>query len=535
MRSFIRTLTVTAIALIAAVVLALGSTLTTTVALTATTALIMGGTGRPNPDDFPGYVPNVAQYYIYPNTVCAPPGCDLEAVYTPETAWPLYGGPDAPTWKQSILQGTALFGEAVDAQLETLGPDDNLVLFGYSQSGAILAYQKRALADLSDEEKAQIEFVVIGNVSRPNGGLNTRLLGFSAPIVEFPFGPSMPTDTGIETTDIAMKWDIIADAPLYLTNPLAMINAILGFEYVHGTYPQPTEADPDETPGGYTAEQWQWMMDNPELYPELVDVQQRGDTKYITVTPTVLPLVAPLHDIGLKPVADLLEPALRVLIEQTGYDRSLPYGQTTGFRLIPIFNPVTLAVDLLKAVPQGVDQMLRGLRGEPTWIVPQPPETLTDGDDDAADSAAAQRVSTAAVSESEKTESAEPAKSESAEPAKSETVVSDEPVSEDSEPVATDDSTTDESKPEAKPAKNPFTEMQRGLRDFGDRIQAALNPRKATTDDKTGDDDKADEKSDDDSTGNDNSKADDDKGSDDTKSDDSKSDDKSTEKASAAA
>lgn len=84
---------------------------------------------------------------------------------------------------------------------------------------AILAYQKRALADLSDEEKAQIEFVVIGNVSRPNGGLNTRLLGFSAPIVEFPFGPSMPTDTGIETTDIAMKWDIIADAPLYLTNP----------------------------------------------------------------------------------------------------------------------------------------------------------------------------------------------------------------------------------------------------------------------------------------------------------------------------
>lgn len=26
-----------------------------------------------------------------------------------------------------------------------------------------------------------------------------------------------------------------------------MISAILGFEYVHGTYPQPTEADPDET------------------------------------------------------------------------------------------------------------------------------------------------------------------------------------------------------------------------------------------------------------------------------------------------
>lgn len=180
------------------------------------------------------------------------------------------------------------------------------------------------------------------------------------------------------------------------------------------------------------------MMDNPELYPELVDVQQRGDTKYITVTPTVLPLVAPLHDIGLKPVADLLEPALRVLIEQTGYDRSLPYGRTTGFRLIPIFNPVTLAVDLLKAVPQGVDQMLRGLRGEPTWIVPQPPETLTDSDDDAADSAAAQRVSTAAVSEPEdrvrSRRSPRPWCQMSRCPRTP-------------EPVATDDSTTDESSP----------------------------------------------------------------------------------------
>lgn len=447
MRSFIRSLTVTLIALIAAAALALGSTLTTTVVLTATTALIMGGTGRPNPDDFPGYVPNVAQYYIYPNSVCAPPGCDLEAVYTPETAWPVYGGLDAPTWKQSILQGTELFGEAVDDQLAVMGPADNLVLFGYSQSGAILAYQKQALDRLSDGEKEQIEFVVIGNVSRPNGGLNTRLLGFSVPIVEFPFGPSMPTDTGIKTTDIAMKWDIIADAPLYVTNPLAMINAILGFEYVHGTYPQPTAASPDETPGGYTAEQWRWLMDHPELYPDLVDVQEYGDTKYLTVTPTVLPLVAPLHDLGLKPLADLIEPALRVLIEQTGYNRDLPYGQTTGFRLIPVFNPVTLAVDLIKAIPQGVDQMMAGLRGEPTWIVPEPPETLMN-DDDEADTAAVQRVSSSPL---------EPAE------------IASTPV--DSAGIPDDDES------DTKPARDPLRVFERGLRDVGDQIRAALKPR----------------------------------------------------------
>jgi hypothetical protein len=151
---------------------------------------------------------------------------------------------------------------------------------------------------------------------------------------------------------------------------------------VHGTYPYPTAATPNRTPGGYTTEQWQWMMDNPELYPELVDVQEYGDTKYITVTPTVLPLVAPLHGTPLKPLADLIEPALRVLIEQTGYNRDLPFGQLAGFRLIPIFNPVKLALDLVAAVPQGINQMLAGLRGEPTWIVPAPPETLVSDSSD---------------------------------------------------------------------------------------------------------------------------------------------------------
>jgi PE-PPE domain len=483
-RTFLRSLVVTLIALLAAVALAVGSTLTTAVTLTATTALIMGGTGRPNPDDFPGYVPNVAQYYIAPNSVCQSPDCDLVSVYTPETAWPVYGGMEAPTWKQSIIEGTELFGDAVQDQLEVLGPDDNLVLFGYSQSGAILAYQKAALADLTDEEKAQIEFVVIGDVSRPNGGLNTRLLGFSAPIVEFPYGPAMPTDTGIKTTDIAMKWDIIADAPLYVTNPLALINAILGFQYVHGTYPYPTEATPNRTPGGYTVEQWQWMMDNPELYPELVDVQEYGDTEYITVTPTVLPLVAPLHGVGLKPLADLIEPALRVLIEQTGYNRSLPYGQVTGFRLLPLFNPVKLAVDLALAVPQGINQMIAGLRGEPTWIVPAPPETLqaTDTDEGAAavpEVSAAQRVSRA-------DSSAEVDVADVPDPA-ADTVANE-------DDVVTEDDDTEAKTPE-KP-KNPLRAVERGVRDFADQVTKALQPHDSDESDASAGAEKTDTKKD---------------------------------------
>ena len=380
MRTTGRSVIVLILALLGAVVLGVASMLTSAATQAATTALIMGGTGTPNPADFPGYIPNVANYYIYPNTSCLPdtdPACDLVSVFTPETAWPLYGGSSALTWKDSILAGVGLFDAAVQEQLGDLGADDRIVLFGYSQSGAILAFEKIGLAN--NPNKNQLEIVAIGNVSRPNGGLNPRVGGFSIPIVEFPFGPPMPTDTGIPTTDIALKWDIIADAPLYVTNPLAMFNALLGgpgFGYVHGTYPNPSTAGtPDGLPGGYTPEEWQAMMDNPEQYPDIIDVQDFGDTTYITVTPKVLPLVQPLHGIGLTPLADLIEPALRVTIEQTGYDRSISPGQPTSFRLIPIFNPITLAQDLAVAIPEGIENALAGL-GETTVNAPATPSTL---------------------------------------------------------------------------------------------------------------------------------------------------------------
>ena len=380
MRTTGRSVIVLILALLGAVVLGVAATLTSAATQAATTALIMGGTGTPNPADFPGYIPNVANYYIYPNTSCLPdtdPACDLVSVFTPETAWPLYGGSSALTWKDSILAGVDLFDAAVQEQLGDLGADDRIVLFGYSQSGAILAFEKIGLAN--NPNKNQLEIVAIGNVSRPNGGLNPRVGGFSIPIVEFPFGPPMPTDTGIPTTDIALKWDIIADAPLYVTNPLAMFNALLGgpgFGYVHGTYPDPSAAGTaDGLPGGYTPEEWQAMMDNPEQYPDIIDVQDFGDTTYITVTPKVLPLVQPLHGIGLTPLADLIEPALRVIIEETGYDRSIPYGQPTHFRLIPIFNPIELTLDVAAAIPEGIEQALAGL-GETTVNAPATPSTL---------------------------------------------------------------------------------------------------------------------------------------------------------------
>jgi PE-PPE domain len=386
MRKTARSIVLAFLTLLSAVVLGVTTILTSAglslAAETTWTALIMGGSGTPDPAKEPGYVPNVASYYIYPNSDCKPiTSCTLTPVVTPEEAWPLYGGPTARTWKQSILDGVEIYDEAVRDQLKIDGA--NVVMFGYSQSGAILAIEKRALADDPTIAQDRLQIVAIGNVSRPNGGLNGRLPDVTIPIVDFPFGPAMPIDTGIETTDIALKWDIIADAPLYLDNGLALLNALIGgpgFGINHGTYPNPEGVPPTGLVGGYTQTEWQAIMDDPQWfadhYPDLVTVQPSGagsDTTYITVTPKILPLVVPLHSLGLGFVADLIEPALRVFIEETGYDRSIPYGQPTPFRLVPVFDPIKLTLDIIAAIPQGIQQALNG--GPPPLVGPNGPIT----------------------------------------------------------------------------------------------------------------------------------------------------------------
>jgi PE-PPE domain len=385
MRKSVRAILVVVLALLSSVVLGVAATLTSALSLAAmgtATVLIMGGTGTPDPDKEIGYVPNVMSYYILTNPLCMEVNCKPEAVVTPETAWPLYGGLSALTWRDSINEGVDLLDAEVQDQLAGLGPNDHLVIFGYSQSGVIASIEKQRLADqLTDEQEQQVTWDIIGNPSRPNGGLNGRF-PFTLPIVEFPYGPVTPTDTLMATDDTALKWDIIADAPLVVTNPIAMLNAFIGgpgFGINHGTYPNPEGAPPTGLVGGYTQDEWQAIMNNPEGYaatnPDVVNVQHFGDTRYITVAPRVLPLVVPLHMIGLGFVADLMEPALRDIIEQTGYDRSIPYGQPTTFRLIPIFNPITLAIDLIADIPEGIQQAMNG--GPPPLNPPAPLTTST--------------------------------------------------------------------------------------------------------------------------------------------------------------
>ncbi|KUI22787.1 hypothetical protein AU193_10910 [Mycobacterium sp. GA-1285] len=400
MRKGIRVFFLTLLGLLSTAVLGAATALVAAVSLAASTALIVPGTGTPNANDITLYMPNFRDYYMQETTCTLAADCELEGVDYFASFWPI----PLPGWcdpgrcekfDDSVEDGVQNLRQALEA-LQDLDPDtdDHLVIAGYSQGARVVSIAKTKIASgewahLIDDMES-VQFVFIGNPNRPNGGILSRFgsLGH-IPILDVTTGQPTPTDTDFPTEDWAIRWEGIADFPQYLLNPLAVINSILGFYYDHGTYLAINgDSDPGETPAGYTVEEWEELTTYPEKHPDLVQIQKYGDTTYYTIRPKVLPLVRPLHAIPLvgKPIADFLEPILEVLIEETGYNRNIPFGQYSPIGLIPFFNPITLVLKLIPAVFQGVVNFLGNfipaLAPKPIEITPTPVTAVAPGQDD---------------------------------------------------------------------------------------------------------------------------------------------------------
>lgn len=376
----------TIFALLSAVVITVASALSLAGALAAT-ALIVPGTATPNANIVDDYMENARDYYIAPfNSDCSEANdCDLQGINYPAQFWPIplpgWGGLQGAKWDVSTGEGLANLNSTLVNTLAQEAANTPIVLFGYSQGANIVSREKRNLGYLPKDQQ-YLSFVMIGNTNRPNGGLFERLafLGH-VPILDATFGLPAPTDTcdHICATDIAFRYDGVADFPIYPLNALAVLNAIAGFWYVHGTYLAPTaNSDPGELPDGYTPE---------ELAAELADTDnwdEHGDTRYITIPTETLPIVRPFLEFGnfsgtsflIEPMVKLLSPMLRVIIE-TGYDRSLSFGTPAPFRLIPRINPVTFIRDLGEALQEGIQDAF----GKQPATTPTPP-ALTDENDD---------------------------------------------------------------------------------------------------------------------------------------------------------
>ena len=381
-RSLAHTMVVALAAALGAVLTAIGGTLTAAVTLTAT-ALIVPGTAVPNPATIPGYMENAVDYYISPTTASCASVCIPEPVPYLAQFWPFpwegWGGLSGAKLDESVASGVAqLTSDLVGTNNPS--PQSPVVIFGYSQGATVASIEKSQLSMLSPEDQANINFVLIGNPNRPNGGLFERLAMFgTVPILDATFGMPTPTNTDMSTVDVAFQYDGVADFPLYPINLLADLNATLGFWYIHGSYLAPDGRNPDELPNGLTPTELAAAIADPANQQRLAG----SDTTYVLIPTPNLPLLQPLREFGAfthtefltTPLIDLIQPALGVLIE-TGYDRSLPYGQPAPFRLIPLVNPITLTVDLVNAIGQGIRDAAADIGGQaptsqsPASVVP---------------------------------------------------------------------------------------------------------------------------------------------------------------------
>lgn len=404
-RSLARSMIVAILTALAALVIGVMQSLTTAVTaslgLSAFQAIIVPGTGTPDPYVPNNYLNNALNYYVVPGGHCALTGsapCPDATTGVKYYAqfWPIplpgWGGLEGQKWNVSVgdgVQNLTTIYNGLPANTT------NVTIFGYSQGATVASNFKNTHPDAIGEPLT--DYFFIGNPQRPSGGLFERMafLG-NVPILDAQFGDPTLTDTCktgnvVRTcaTDFALTYDGVVDFPQWLANPLALANAVAGFQYVHGTYLTPDADDPStETPYGYTPQEIQDAVTaaqadcSAETYCQHVD---GSDTIYVTLPAKYLPIYQPFVDLGdatgtsalIVPITDLLSPATQTLIE-TGYDRSNYANPQPGTILPPkTFNPIKTAVDLVNDIPEGINMALTPGRTPLPPPAGQGPQTLT--------------------------------------------------------------------------------------------------------------------------------------------------------------
>ncbi|HWS94831.1 MAG TPA: PE-PPE domain-containing protein, partial [Mycobacterium sp.] len=192
---------------------------------------------------------------------------------------------------------------------------------------------------------------LIGNIDNPNGGLFSRF-SLHIPYLDISTYGATPPDTPYPTTIYTQEYDGFANFPQYPLNVVADLNAVAGAGFVHFQYsfltPQQLQsAVPLATSPGY--------YDN------------GGVTHYYMIPNQDLPLLEPLRAVPVvgKPLADLLQPDLRVLVN-LGYNPNGYADVPTSAQLWPGFSPVD---DLVRMVPPPYNELI----WQPSYAPSPPP------------------------------------------------------------------------------------------------------------------------------------------------------------------
>jgi hypothetical protein len=365
------------VALVGSVGLAVASAFTAAFAFGAI-ALIVPGTGTHNIGSIPEYKQNAVTRYIDPaatnpgQKVCSvPDDCQIGIDY-PATFFPLviFSGwcPNlsCDTWNKSVSTGVLNLNTQFYKSYDPNDPSQDIVIFGYSQGGAVVSQELYALNANPDIDKNRVSVVTIGNINNPLGLWSRLSFLPTIPGLDISFGPQLPTD-GISSTNYSFEYDPVGDAPEYWGNPLTMLNALAAFEYVHGYYLSPNEnGETDTLPYGYNDATLAYAIAN------TATVDQYQNATFVLIPQQgALPLFQPFVDLAnttgtralVDPVISLIQPVTKVLIN-LGYDRVTNAGIPQTLSILP-FNPfqnwVTVGEDLASGAVEGVTNVVDGV------------------------------------------------------------------------------------------------------------------------------------------------------------------------------
>ncbi len=155
--------------------------------------------------------------------------------------------------------------------------------------------------------------------------------------------PTNSCETGscYETVDVAAQYDGLGgDAAVGLTNVLAVVNAVMGYVLLHGNM-QNASFDDALYQGSY------------------------GDTDYYLVPTPRLPILMPFEGLIPSPILTALDAPLRAAIEGA-YARDVNPGIVTKVGLLPFRHPVQAILNIIKAIPTGIDDAIAEATGDPT-------------------------------------------------------------------------------------------------------------------------------------------------------------------------
>src|SRR6202453_657324 len=333
--------------------------------------LFMGGSGNPIPNAT--YINGVLNWV---NQNFAVTMSNALPLFTPEGLYPVTGVKTLPV-NTSVSEGITILQSAINQQLfPTSGTGaPSVAVLGYSQSSVIssLVIQNILSGNYPFQvpSTSQLGFTLLGDPMNPNGGLLERFAGLTFPSLGFDFYGATPPNTPYNTAIYTLEYDGFADFPQYPIDVLSDLNAVLGIQYVHGTY---ASIYPNARPQGDT------MI---ELPGSATLPGGTGATNYYMISQPNLPLLDPVRAIPIigNPIADLAQPDLAVLVN-LGYG-STAQGWSTGpanvptpFGVIPPVSPIDVAGALAAGTQQGMSafagDISAGIAGIPSPNVSLP-------------------------------------------------------------------------------------------------------------------------------------------------------------------